>query len=472
MTSQTGSIILKSISSPDSEEQIISYLAEKAKSIPADRIPSLIKNLPLVLSRNVPEATAVTVITQLEQFGAEASYLPSRSPVQPVVDTNEIEIEVVEIEEMPQVEQSSMEKKSEPAIESIDTALAKEEATTIPIIKDQLMEGPDFSQAYYGGVSWKTKLKNALATANKELWIILSMVAIAYMLNHTLASQYLLLGFYTLPTILAAYYFGRRQAVMTSFACVLLVCILYYLNPETFLQNGSGPGGDNPWLHIMAWGGILVVTAYAMGTLHNKNATKVKELRQTYQGLLLILRHFISQDEYTENHCYRVSIYAAKIAAYMGLDKDYIEDVRAAALLHDIGKLKVSREILYKAAALTTNERKSIDLHVDNGAGLLEPMQGPLGRILPMVLGHHDKFDGSGNRPHQGEEIPLGARILAVADVYDALVSDRPYRKAMSPFEVKGIIVNGIGSEFDPGVVKAFVTAFDRREMEIPSVVI
>jgi HD-GYP domain-containing protein (c-di-GMP phosphodiesterase class II) len=92
---------------------------------------------------------------------------------------------------------------------------------------------------------------------------------------------------------------------------------------------------------------------------------------------------------------------------------------------------------------------------------------GSLHRIIPIILAHHDKFDGSGYHPNQGEEIPLEARIIRVADVYDALVSDRPYRKAMSPLDTKEIITKGSGSDFDPDVVKVFLKAFGRGEMEI-----
>jgi HD-GYP domain-containing protein (c-di-GMP phosphodiesterase class II) len=92
--------------------------------------------------------------------------------------------------------------------------------------------------------------------------------------------------------------------------------------------------------------------------------------------------------------------------------------------------------------------------------------------VIPIVLAHHDKFDGSGYRPTSGEEIPLDARIIAVADVYDSLTSDRPYRKAMSPFDAKEIIVKGSGTDFDPRVVDAFVDAFRRGELEVPAVVV
>ena len=110
--------------------------------------------------------------------------------------------------------------------------------------------------------------------------------------------------------------------------------------------------------------------------------------------------------------------------------------------------------------------------HVEKGLTLLEPVSGSLRRILPMILSHHDKFDGSGYHPAHGEEIPMEACIISVADVFDSLTSDRPYRKAMSPFEVREILVKGAGTEFDPKVVYAFLIAFRKGEMEVPSLVV
>ena len=105
--------------------------------------------------------------------------------------------------------------------------------------------------------------------------------------------------------------------------------------------------------------------------------------------------------------------------------------------------------------------------HVEKGAQMVSPVGGALHRIIPIILAHHDKFDGSGLHGTQAGKIPLEARIISVADVYDALVSDRPYRKAMSPLEAKEIISKGAGTEFDPEVVKAFLRVFQKGEMEI-----
>jgi putative nucleotidyltransferase with HDIG domain len=217
----------------------------------------------------------------------------------------------------------------------------------------------------------------------------------------------------------------------------------------------------------VVWGGSLMVTGYLMGTLYEHKNQQINELRETYQGVLMILRHFISKDTYTENHCYRVSVYATRIAAQLNLPTDRIEDIRAAALLHDIGKLEISRDLLYKAARLTREEHDRIKEHVPRGIEMLEPVGGALRRVIPIILAHHDRFDGSGYNPTSGEAIPFESRIIAVADVYDALTSDRPYRKAMSPFEARDVITNGENTEFDPKVVAAFNALFRRGELEI-----
>src|SRR5262245_66471093 len=100
----------------------------------------------------------------------------------------------------------------------------------------------------------------------------------------------------------------------------------------------------------------------------------------------MILRHFISKDTYTENHCYRVSVYATRIAAQLDLPADRIEDVRAAALLHDIGKLDISRDLLYRAAKLTRAEYEKVQEHVPRGVEMLEPVSGALRRVIPIIL--------------------------------------------------------------------------------------
>jgi putative nucleotidyltransferase with HDIG domain len=217
----------------------------------------------------------------------------------------------------------------------------------------------------------------------------------------------------------------------------------------------------------LLWAAMLMLTAYILGAVSDEKQQYVRELRETYRGVLLILSHFLSDDSYTQNHSYRVSIYATRIASCMNMRDDDIEDVRAAALLHDIGKLEVSRGLLHKAARLSEQEYQDMMQHVDRAANVLSPVGGSLRRVIPIVLAHHDKYDGSGAHQLRGEQIPLGARVITVADVYDALISDRPYRKAMAPFEARSVIEKGAGTEFDPRVVEAFATAFRRGDLEL-----
>jgi putative nucleotidyltransferase with HDIG domain len=314
----------------------------------------------------------------------------------------------------------------------------------------------------------KPTLPGALERVNKELWVLFSLFAIALLLNHLISAQKMVLSFYVLPTIASAYFYGRRHGTLTAFASVLLVVGLLIFRNSTTEATGLQVGVPfSQWLEVAVWGGSLVITGYLMGTLYESKNAQINELRETYQGVLMILRHFISKDTYTENHCYRVSVYATRIAAQMNLSTDRVEDVRAAALLHDIGKLDISRDLLYKAAKLTREEYEAVQEHVSRGIDMLEPVGGALRRVIPIILAHHDKFDGSGYNPTSGDNIPLESRIIAVADVYDALTSDRPYRKAMSPFEARDVITNGAETEFDPKVIAAFNTLFKRGELEI-----
>lgn len=318
----------------------------------------------------------------------------------------------------------------------------------------------------------KQSLLQRLKDINRELWLILSLFLIALLLNSLVSMHRMVLGFYVIPTLFSAYFYGKRHATMTALASICLVTLTTYFNPTLFNVSSGNTLADSRWFDIVMWGGTLIVIAYTMGSLYDRKEAHLHELRETYNGVLIILRQFISKDKYTQNHSYRVALYAAKIAFALKLDSERIEDVRAAALLHDIGKLDISRELLYKAASLTRDEMNAVQEHVSFGTDMLRPVGGSLKRVIPIVLAHHDKFDGSGYHPTRGHEIPIEARIISVADVYDALTSDRPYRKAIPPFEAKEIICKGAGTQFDPKVVEAFVSVFDYGEMEVPEFVV
>ena len=304
-------------------------------------------------------------------------------------------------------------------------------------------------------------LPHSLERVNKELWVVLSLFAIALLLNQVIAAQRMILSFYVLPTIASAYLYGRRHGTLTALASVLLVVSLLMFRNSVTGEPAAHTLTYAEWLEVVVWGGSLVVTGYLMGTLCQHKNQQIDELRETYQGVLTILRHFIAKDSYTENHCYRVSVYATRIAAQMNLPADRIEDVRTAALLHDIAKIEIGRDLLCKAARLAREDDRK-----PYGIEILEPVGGALRRVIPIILAHHDQFDSRCNVT-DGDATPVEARIIAVADVYDALTSDRPYRKAMSPFEARDVIINGGHTEFDPRVVAAFKALFRKDGLEI-----
>ena len=312
-----------------------------------------------------------------------------------------------------------------------------------------------------------------LGDINKELLLILTIIGAAGIVNFFVAGQRLVLSFYNLPTLLAAYYFGRRRAVEAALASILFVVWMNLMDPTVLGgQFEWKTQGLLAWSDLAVWAGFLLISAYATGSLYELGERRLNELRDTYYGVLQILNQFIGNDKFTQNHSYRVSVYATTIAAEMRLPDQQIEDVRAAALLHDIGKLEISRGILYKAARLDESELEEMKSHVEKGVSILNPVGGSLRRILPIILAHHDKFDGSGYHPSKGENIPIEARIIAVADSYDAMVSDRPYRKGMAPTEGRDAILKGMGTDYDPSVVKAFDAAFRKQKMEVPEVMV
>jgi len=311
------------------------------------------------------------------------------------------------------------------------------------------------------------RLLRQVQEANKELWLLLMMFAILAGVNYLVASDRMMLGFYVLPSVYAAYFRGRRHAVLTALASVLIVVLIVYTNPRLFTVEGPVRIIAEKWWDITVWGGTLMVIAYAMGTLYENKQAQILELRETYKGILVILRQFTANDKYTHDHSFRVAAYATRIAKFMGFDEQRIDDVWDASLLHDLGKLETSRELLYKAERFTAAEYEEMKKHVEKGTEWAEPVKGRLNRIIPIILAHHDRFDGSGYHPIKGEEIPLEARVIAVADVYDAMISDRPYAKAMSPLGAKDAISKGSGTDFDPAVVKAFLKAFQSGSLEI-----
>jgi putative nucleotidyltransferase with HDIG domain len=192
--------------------------------------------------------------------------------------------------------------------------------------------------------------------------------------------------------------------------------------------------------------------------------TKFVELRDLFFGTVSALSQAIdAKDGYTRGHADRVSRIAGAIARELGLSEADIEQIELAGMLHDIGKIGVEDRILLKPVRLDVDEQEAMQRHPIYGASILEPSK-QLRPLVPIVLHHHEHFDGSGYPEGLiGDEIPIGSRILLVADAYEAMTSDRIYRKAIGHERALQQLNRYKGVQFDPKVVRAFERVLEKR---------
>ena len=190
--------------------------------------------------------------------------------------------------------------------------------------------------------------------------------------------------------------------------------------------------------------------------------------KQAHQGLTEAILAFAKtievKDHYTGEHVENTVRYATRIARALDLPKDEIERIRQATILHDLGKIGISENHLHKKSKLTQEEYENIKRHPQIGVDIIRPIR-ILHDIIPFILYHHERWDGNGYPSGlKGEEIPVGARIIAIADVYQALSSDRPYRKAFSKKEAVKILKDGSGTQFDPRITDIFLKILEKEK--------
>ncbi|MBI3754070.1 MAG: HD domain-containing protein [Deltaproteobacteria bacterium] len=195
------------------------------------------------------------------------------------------------------------------------------------------------------------------------------------------------------------------------------------------------------------------------------NANLYEEMRSLFMDTVTSLSAAMdAKSPWTRNHSAGASTYALTIAREMGLDEAFVSELKLSVLLHDIGKIGIENTILNKPSRLSDEEIRIVRDHPLKGASILDPIK-ELKGILPIVRHHHEWWDGTGY-PHglSGNMIPLGARILCVADAFDAMITERPYRKGLTLEDAKQELIRFSGAQFDPMVVDAFIAVCIREE--------
>jgi hypothetical protein len=254
---------------------------------------------------------------------------------------------------------------------------------------------------------------------------------------------------YFLPPVVAAAWFGLRGAIYTTAAVSLLFTLHATLDwPGNYMEQANQMG---------ELAGFWVV-GLVPGWLFDRRRALLARLAQANEETLLSLVSALDlRERNTRLHSQRVRDYTLLLATRHGVPEHQLRDIAYGALLHDVGKIAVPDRILLKPAKLSDDEMSQMKRHPFEGFQLVRRI-GFLVAAAEIVHAHHEKFDGSGYpRGLKGETIPLGARLFAIADVFDALTSDRPYHGAVRYDEAAGIIAAGSGTHFDPAIVSTFL---------------
>lgn len=289
-----------------------------------------------------------------------------------------------------------------------------------------------------------------------EPLLVVSIIITLLFIDMFVVDKLVFLYFYFIPILVAGYYIGKKGAVLSSIMTVLIVTLRLLISPRTFTINSEVD--LDLIFQIMSWGGFLILSSYVVGSLYEEKEARYRDLKQSYVGVVEILVKYIeSVDRYTKGHSVRVSDIAMDIAKAMSVTRGDCENIKVAALLHDVGKIDVSMDLIKKAASLTKDERQMMNTHTARGADILNKVGNVLSDAVPIVLAHHEYFNKKDvDNLNSKTDIPLGARIIAVADSYDAIVTDRPYRKGKLPWQALEEIEKSSGTQFDPEVVEAF----------------
>lgn len=211
------------------------------------------------------------------------------------------------------------------------------------------------------------------------------------------------------------------------------------------------------------WSIVLILPPLALA--HNGFENYLKLRKQTKATIELLADVVDKRDPYTASHSFRVANFAEQIAKEMGLSYEQIKNISMAGRVHDLGKIAIRDDVLLKPGRLTDSEFKEMKAHPSIGYEILSPLK-MYKEVLHFVLYHHERLDGKGYpKGVNVHSIPLGARILTVADSFDAMTTDRPYRKALSQNEAIEELLKNRGTQFDPLVVDAFVQSLENKKL-------
>jgi putative nucleotidyltransferase with HDIG domain len=315
--------------------------------------------------------------------------------------------------------------------------------------------------------------------------LILLITILTSLLNSVINLQETLFLLYGLPVFYIVFNYSVKHGLVLSFVSLVLHLMARWPHFSEEINNGIYSGfllkgiiGVGLYLVVCTILGHLIKKETIITEQYKKLAEELAHtmeelkiantnVRSLYLSTIKALAAAIeAKDKYTRGHSDRVTQYALDICVELGLDEQQMQEIMYASVLHDIGKIGVSEDILGKKGKLEPEEYEKIKKHTTIGANIISSIS-MLESIIPIIVHHHESYDGKGY-PYRKkeEEIPLGSRIIAVADSYDAMTSDRPYRKAMSKEEAVAELRRCAGTQFDPEIVEAFIKTLEAKEKQ------
>jgi HD-GYP domain-containing protein (c-di-GMP phosphodiesterase class II) len=225
---------------------------------------------------------------------------------------------------------------------------------------------------------------------------------------------------------------------------------------------------DQPLVLLVIAPLVWLLTVFSRDRSERWSATL--ELHRAYRGTVMLLVDVVEfDDDYTAEHSRSVVELARGVAQELGMDKYELQELEFAALLHDVGKIAIPKELLNKPAALTESEFEIMKTHTIEGQFMLDRIGGLLGRVGEVVRSCHERWDGKGYPDGlKGEDIPQPARVVFVCDAYNAMTTNRPYRAALPPEQAISELVTNAGTQFDPDVVAAMLRVLEAAPVEAP----
>lgn len=321
--------------------------------------------------------------------------------------------------------------------------------------------------------------------------VVISAVTFSYYAISGVNEGFAILWTMLMPLAIC-YFVGVKQGILLSLYFEILIVALFYTPLRSHFTGIYTVTFMNRFPIVYLCG--LMITAVSMAQYHESVLTEIeytdrlnaeveKQTRMAVEQSRVaneranqlerlsdemvetLARAIDAKDRYTNGHSFRVSEYAVKLAGKLGWDEKEISDLEREALLHDIGKIGIPDAVLNKPGRLTDEEFETIKSHTTIGKTILEGMEG-MDAAAEAAAYHHERFDGRGYPEGlKGEKIPLHARVISIADAFDAMRSDRVYRKGLSTEVIREELIKGKGTQFDPELLPVFVEMLDEGKV-------